>query len=232
MRYEGVTKLIIDGGKIELAAKSDLHDVVETSIDSEQHATYDAEEHTLTVKEAEGRVEFPADAPIDVEVRSAVVRGELKSGRLTVGDVDVRLVGGPPLAFGPKTLAVASALGLDLLGVLGFSVFYWVVFALIGKGFKFDPMDYWSVELVLGAGTYYGYTGHAFVSTVIALLAIFARIQGREAEAAELSRRVKTVDVLKLALYLGIMAAGKVLRDYIDSFRREGWIGLRNRWRR
>jgi len=234
MKYEGVQKLIIEGGNVELGIGPELTDAVDAPGGSAEQVVHDEDRDTLTLRDLDGRVDLPAAASIEIEIRSGAVRGEVRSGRLSVGDVDVAIAGGPPipLGLGPKTVDAVSRWGLDLLGVLGFSVFYWIVFAVPSKLFNYNPTDFWSLQFVLGAGTYYGYTGRPFVSSVIALLAIFAKIQGREIEAEALSQKVKTVDVVKLGLYLAIMAAGKVLRDYIDSFRREGWIGLKNRWRR
>jgi len=223
--FEGVEKVTLDGGSAELVS-SDALAKATAAIDEAQasKASHDAMARVLRLDGYDGKLELASGSHFEVTVNGATVNGSLGNGRLIAPQIDVSCVAAKP-AVTPKPPAVPKPflveLVKDVFGVLLFTLFYFAVFALFTRD---KALDYWSLQTVLGAGTYHGYSGRMSVSTFLALCATCITILFREGDA-----EIQTSDFAKLGVFLVIMIVGRLLRDYVDSFKRDGWRGLKNR---
>ena len=234
-KYPNIEALALEGGEVELLASDDPAGTVAIDPEQEATATEDRPARKLTLKGYCGQVAVSMWGHIEVSAEGGQLSGTLVDGHVTAEGIDLRceLAKETPQERRPVPSFVMG-LAIDAFGVFVFTAFYVLVFAVGSKLIRFDPLSHWwlSLEVVLGAGTYFGYSGHSIAAVVLAVLAVavemYCRTFGKE-EMAGLRDWVAMWDIIKLGIFFGIMLMGKMLRDYVESYRRAGWSGLRNR---
>ncbi len=240
MKYTGIETLVFRGCDVELVACAEPAGSILIDAPQAVKVTEDLPSKTLTFDGYEGKVAVSMRGHVDIRAEDSTVKGVLLDGRLTAGNIDITCEP-PSEAVGAASASVPPVFvgwAIDVVGVLVFAGFYVFIFALLCKVFGGNPVSEGKLSwaLVLGAGTYFGYTGHSVAAAVLAILSILTYMYYRAHEASEapksLSDYVAFGDFVKIGVFLGIMLLGKLLRDYIESYKRGGWTGLRNRLRR
>lgn len=234
-KYANVETLVLEGGEVELVVSDDPAGTVAIDPEQEMAAVEDRPARKVTLTGYNGQVALSGWGHVEVSAKDAQLSGTLVDGHVTAEGIDLRCELARETAQERRPVPpFVMGLAIDAFGVFVFTAFYVLVFAVGSKLIRFDPLSHWwlSLEVVLGAGTYFGYSGHSISAVVLAVLAVavemYCRTSGKKGVAV-LRDWVAMGDIIKLGIFFGIMLMGKMLRDYVESYRRAGWSGLRNR---
>ncbi len=240
VKFTDVESLVLKGCNVELVVCDDLPGTILVDAAQASKAAEDRASKSVTLTGYEGKVALSMRGHVNIRANDSEVTGTLLDGRITAGGIDVSCEA-PEHVIGGVTPSVPPVMvgwALDTVAVLVFTAFYVLIFALLCKVFGGNPVSEAKISwaIVLGAGTYFGYTGHSIAATVMAIAAVLVYMYSRGHQGAEapttLSDYVAVVDFIKIGVFLGIMLLGKLLRDYIESYKRAGWAGLKNRMKR
>lgn len=232
-----VETLELKGSKVELAVSDEAAGTIGVDARQESAVVEDRSARKLTLTGYTGRVALSMWGHVEIYGENSQISGVLVDGHIKADGVDLKceaLREGGPAGQRPVPPFLAG-LATDAFGVFVATSFYVLCFAVVSKVIGFDPLSSWwlSLEVVLGAGTYFGYSGHSVAATVIAVAAIAGEMYNRTRGLAEapcgLGGCVAMFDIIKLGIFFGIMVAGKIVRDYVESYSRRGWAGLRRK---
>jgi hypothetical protein len=224
---KNVTTIVVRGGTVEIRTTPDLTDEIEFD-DEQADSVSDQGEGEVVFDGYSGPLRIPESAAVTLRVEDARVSGRFCRGRIDADNIllDVVASGTAAAEEEPRTRAAqAVAILKDLVGIAGSIAIFWMIFRAV-PFFK-DPNEYFVWQVVLGSGAYYGFSGRWISSLVIAVLAIVAGIVDSDVQ----GWRLYAYALVKLAVFLAIMGGGKWLRDYLERFSREGYRGMKNRFR-
>ena len=236
-KYHNIETVELKGCKVELVVSQEAAGTVGIDPEQESGATEDQVAKKVVLTGYNGRVSLSLRGHVEVYAQNSEIRGTLVDGHVVANGIDLKCEAPAEAVEGTASVPpVVVGWCIDVVGVAFATGFYVLIFALISKAISFEPLapGPLSWAIVLGAGTYFGYTGHSVASVVLAAIAVgwtmVLRAEGRTEPG--MGRYVDFADFIKMGVFLGIMILGKLLRDYIESYKCSGWAGLRNRMRR
>jgi len=237
-KYHNIETVELKGCNVELAMSQEAAGTVAIDPEQESGASEDQVAKKVVLTGYHGRVALSLRGHVEIYAQNSEIKGTLVDGHVVADGIDLKCEAPAEAVEGaaPSVPPVVVGWCIDAVGVAFATGFYVLIFALLSNVINFEPLDpnplSWAI--VLGAGTYFGYTGHSIASVVLAAIAVgwtmVLRAEGRTEPG--MGRYVDFADFIKMGVFLGIMILGKLLRDYIDSYRRSGWAGLRNRMRK
>lgn len=239
-KYHNIETVELKGCNVELVVSQEAAGTMAIDPEQESGASEDQVAKKVVLTGYSGRVALSLRGHVEIYAQNSEIRGTLVDGHVVANGIDLKCEAPAQDVDGVTTSVPPVVVGwaLDVVGVLVFTAFYVLIFALFCKLIGGNPVSEASLSwaVVLGAGTYFGYTGHSTAAIAMAIFAVgiymYSRTHQEGGDPESLSDYVRTVDFIKVGVFLGIMILGKLLRDYIESYRRSGWAGLRNRMRK
>jgi len=225
-----VERIIIKGGSVKLEPKETLADAIGLEEETAAEVVHNENLKEILIEGYNGTLYLPARSEIKIEIQGAYVSGSISSGTVKTRDLELE-VKSPAKPAERVTVTrftqTWSALK-DIVGIVGATAIFWMVFNVMSPLLQLEPSHYLVWQIVLGAGAYYGFSGRWVIPGVAAIIAVMASLL----QEPDKTSYVFAKALIKLAVFLAIMGAGKWTRDYVDRYRREGYAGLKNKLRR